>query len=215
MNELKTIVQVDRNKLARKLQIINIFCAIVETETGVLKQETDKVAVVNDMWISQVIELLLASDNLCLYSRTDIFDKAWQQYQQNQQANLDNKELLDMITDFKGALPDLDDVLKVIGYKYDTLYPNKQLANSQSNLFLDKKQITALTNKFVDLIATSLPLGNANFSEEENRLKLVFLKSIILLTHDLHFEPQLIVTNLLKTEPRTRDFLAKFWADFE
>ena len=215
MNELKTIVQVDRNKLARKLQIINIFCAIVETETGVLKQETDKVAVVNDMWISQVIELLLASDNLCLYSRIDIFNKAWQQYQQNPQVNLNNKELLAMITDFKGTLSDLDDFLKVIGDKYDKLYPNKQLASSQSNLFLDKEQTTTLTNKFVDLIATSLPLGNANFSEEENRLKLVFTKSIILLTHDLHFEPQLIVTNLLKTEPGTRDFLAKFWADFE
>lgn len=214
MNELKTIVQVDRNKLARKLQIINIFCAAIEAGTGILKQETDKVAVVNDMWISQVIELLLASDNLCLYSRADIFDKAWQQYQQNPQANLNNKELLDMITDFKGSLSDLDDVLKVIGDKYDTLYPNKQLASSQSNLFLDKKQITALTNKFVDLIATSLPLGNANFSEEENRLKLLFIKSIILLTHDLHFEPQLIVTNLLKTEPGTRDFLAQLLSDF-
>lgn len=215
MNELKTIVQVDRNKLARKLQIINIFCAAIEAETGILKQETDKVAVVNDMWISQVIELLLASDNLCLYSRADIFEKAWQQYQQNPQVNLNNKELIDMITDFKGTLSDLDDFLKVIGDKYDTLYPNKQLASSQSNLFLDKEQITTLTNKFVDLIATSLPLGNADFSEEESRLKLVFIKSIILLTHDLHFEPQLIVTNLLKTEPGTRDFLTKFLEDLK
>lgn len=210
MEELKKIVQVNRNDIAQKLQIANIcgVSAEIRIHNEQLNMQDLKLTFTKDLWIIPVTEILVASENLCLVSKKDIFNNALAKYQKLPQVNHKNQELNDLIMQFKNIIPQEDE--SSTNVVKNLKESNNLLGLKQPYLYFTEEQIKSLADDFATLIASALPTGNNNNDEEDSRSTIFFINSAVILTQRLGFPLEQIIANMLELEPNVKLFLERF-----
>lgn len=218
MNQLKTIVQVNRNKIAQDLQIANIYGTTTNARVAnkVLKGVGTDLVAGQDLWIVPVNKILLASEQLCIVNKQDVFDNALTEYYKFPNVNQQNQKLNGLIAEFKHTIPKSEKQSLNFRKQFNNpRYINNDFGLKQPYLYLDQKQVINLAHELAILIAICLPMGNNNPIEEDGRRSLYFIKSLIILTQSLGFDIDLILSNMVQLEPNANKFLIRFLNYFQ
>lgn len=213
MNQLKIIVQVNRNKMAQDLQIANIYGTANNARVAnkVLRSADTDLVAGQDLWIVPANKILLASEQLCIVNKQDVFDNALTEYYKFPNVNQQNQKLNVLIAEFKHTIPKSEKQSFNFRNQFNNpRYINNNFGLRQPYLYLDQKQVINLAHELAILIAICLPMGNNNPIEEEGRRSLYFIKSLIILTQSLGFDIDSILSNMIQLEPNADKFLIRF-----
>lgn len=210
MEELKKIVQVNRNDMAQKLQIANIYgvSAEIRIHNEQLSKQDLTLTFTKDLWILPVTKILEASENLCLVSKKDIFNTAIAKYQKLPEVNHKNQELNDLIMQFKNSIPQEDELSTNLVKTFKV--NSNHLGSNQPYLYFTEEQVKSLADDFATMITSALPTGNNNNDEEDKRSTIFFINNAVILTQRLGFSLEQIIANMLELEPNVKVFLERF-----